>query len=306
MTDKNKTKAKKPAAKSVKPKRAKPAASSAAFPDNDTAIKPDHTSAVARIFVDGLSVFCFNPNKKRAEFGFVRDMHTCVVVNIYKNGCNLFWSTANKKDFPYPSTDNIGIIINSTNTGKMGRRYRNGKQDREDFDYFLDLAWLHHVSHLNVLPGAKEHLTARLDVHDATFYTYQMSRSSVFLSPGSMPLGSIGRILGADIFLKDGEKNLEIKIKTPDGSILPVRLPNDGGKYTITVRTTPTDEVMDHLPLIYKYILEKPVSQPEYSIQFKPPEPVWVFCNDKPAVQTRATKYVCQSFGGGSALPDIP
>src|SRR5687768_1431808 len=214
--------------------------------------KLNHSQAMAQVLVSGLSVLGFNPNaaNPRAEFGFIGPHHGLVKMEIYKNGCpNLYWSTQRPADFPPGSTKDITITINSTKTG-LGRRYRGEEgipTDSEDFRHipsFVDL----HGKRLDIKGNAKSKLSARLDIHDATFYTYLLSSSSTTLIPKHddnpnddlpSPYRAIGRVIGADIL---SDSNLVIKIEHPTGTELvpPLTLPKEAGtQYTIVITTRP-------------------------------------------------------------------
>lgn len=292
------------------------------FADNPTPTKPDHPNARARVYVDGLSVYSFNQSKKRAEFAFLREHHTTVQVKIYKkDDCKVFWSS----DSIGQSTDNATITINttkSTKPGAEGKRYQKLPKDDEDFTHLPNIAEWYGVPSLNYLPDAdvKAALTARLNVHDAVFYTLQKSRSLAMRSKGSgsaVPIGQIGRVIGGDIFCLPNE-DLIIEIKLQDGTVVPVPPLKNPDKYEITVRTK-TAHRGNHFSLIYK-ILEKPAGEEEFSLQFADPEePSFIHCGDSGVILPHdhheeerkeldilATEFPCQSFGGGGVPPDIP
>jgi len=298
-----------------------------------------HDQAAARIFVDGLAVFMFNTNKTRAEFGFLAYQHYAVKMKIYKNGCNLVWSTEDWNQFPH-HTNNIMITINSGKSTKMGSVYQENTTPMppEDFRRMPNLAQWHGKTELPVLGDAKTHLSARLNIHDAIFYTYKKSRGDAHrnkkTNPLPMPhnLGKVGRIIGGDIFNSVGE-TIEIKIKLQDGSIftVPPLVNNGTDKYTITVRTRAISHIPDHFFLLYK-ILQLPIGYDEFNLKFVPPEIHWKHCgdaglfadshdhheadkeeSDDPYEKDRkrlyliATEYACQVFGGGCGeLPEFP
>jgi len=275
--------------------------------DNIKTTPPDHDKALAQIFVSGLSLLCFNPIDRRAELGFVESHHSLLEMKIFKNGCTCFWSS--KDDFGH-SMKNVGITINATKTG-IGSRYENGLADDEDFGHMPDLAKLHKVAKFDLKPNAEAALSARVDIHDATFYTHKMSKNKAWLyeiddltsTPETIGDVYIGRILGADIITTEA---IVIEIKYKERGVIktfPITLPNDGSKYSIVLKTTPHDEGKGHIKLIYDKIIEKPSRAPRYDFKFQDEEPEWRFCNEK----VRATQFACESTGGGEGqLPILP
>jgi hypothetical protein len=270
-----------------------------------TRTPPDHTKALACVLVSGLSVLCFNPVDNRAEIGFMRPHHNLLEMEIFKNGCSPFWSS--KTDFEH-SMNNVGITINKTKTG-MGRR-------EEDFDYMPDLAKLHKVRGFEPQPNRGAAFSARVDIHDAIFYTHKMSENKVWrheiLDSGSSSktdIQRIGRILGADIVTSESII-IEIRYRDSGGVIQTFPVPpllNDGSKYSIVLRTLPHDHGdtgAGHIKLIYDNVIKKPPGSPRYDFEYYPgPEPGWSFCD----VKGRSTQYACENVGGGEGpLPVYP
>lgn len=262
--------------------------------NNVTNERPNHSKAMVRVLVSGLSVFGFNPAafRSRAEFGFIKEHHTPLKMEIYRNGCpNLYWTTDRESDFPRRSTDKIMITINSTES-EMGKRYE-GKgtvpNDEEDFRHMPSFKkW--HGKRLDLRDSAKDNFSARLNVRDATFYTYLMSRSFTQRIPirnGSDQLrigeGPIGRVIGADIKSND---RVKIEIKGPDGFDFPITLPHEEGvQYTIVVTTRPQshpekDIQERHLGLIYNGVLKKPDDDEfQYEIRYVDNDELpWYYC----------------------------
>lgn len=285
---------------------------------------PHHANATARIFVEGLSVFMFNANRRRAELGFLAYTHSPLKMQIYKNGnCNPWWSTERWDDFPH-HTNNTMITINANKTG-MGTQYEDASMPDEDFRHMQNLAQWHGRTELPVLPTAKQQISSRVNIHDAVFYTHKKSVSRAYRRTkpptNEHDLNKIGRIMGADIFNAMNE-SIEIKIKLQDGAMftVPPLLNNGSDKYVITLKTSPFSEIDNHFFLLYK-VLRNPDPQ-EFYLRFGSREPHLDDCRliglteeeahdhsekDKENRHKKATEYACQVFGGGCGeLPDLP
>lgn len=278
-----------------------------------TTTPPNHGNALARIYVTGLSLLCFNPKNDWAEIGFARPHHDLLKMSIFRNGCEPFWSSTD--NFAH-SMNNVGITINNSKTGQA-LRYENSLADNEDFGHMPDLAKLHNLDKFThyMNPGF---FSARVDIREATFYTFKMSEKKAWLHeiydsppPPSRIIADkeIGRILGADIFSNLHESiEIEIKYREGTGPIQTFAVPplvNDGAnKYSILLKVEPHDSGMDHIKLIYDNFIIKPTGAPRYNYEFHPyPEPAWNLCHE----EARATQYACEINGGGDGpLPPFP
>jgi hypothetical protein len=220
-------------------------------------------------------------------------------MEVYRNGFpNLYWSTQRTSDFPLGSTQDITITINTTRAG-MGWRYEGTEgmptpDDLEDFRRVPSFKELH-GKRLDIKGNAKSKLSARLNIHDAAFYTYFVSRSSTIriskhddhtTETGEL-FRRIGRVIGADIL---SDTNLKFRVDLPPprpGAPPPPpiekELPKEAGvQYTIVI-TTETTHPGRHLELIYNNILQKP-GKFRYELEYITPEQPWhysIFANKK-------------------------
>lgn len=280
------------------------------FVDNATDEKPDHFNARARILLDGLSVFGFNPNPnmKRAEVGFFRHEHSPVEMKIYKNGCNLIFSTSDRTHFPHGSTDNIKIIINSGKPNMMGSRYESGVSDPEDFRVTPNPGTWYGVPALEVTPDThNHHLSARLYVQDAIFYTHRLSKGAATkktkiggVTVNNNRLYPVGRGVGGDIFCASNE-NIEIIIKIPnsDGSYVDFPLqPLDGAgnRYEIVVKTI-ADNDKNHLHHIFNVLNIPRGDVRKFDFEFDLSEPALRVCG---GAYKMAGQYACETLPGGN------
>lgn len=270
--------------------------------DNVNPNRPDHPNARACVYVEGISVFGFNPNTQRAEVGFFKHMHNPIEMKIFNSECKLIWSS--KENFP-GSTLGTEININPTKPG-MGSRYENNPMDDEDFRRLPDLAKWHGVGKLDGIPDRQNvHFSARLNIYNAVFYTHKMSENnatryergdSELINP--VPLGRIGRIPGGDIFCSPTD-NLEIEI-TPRYVPSPIKiiLGKDDSPYKIVVRASASDpdDHTSHLAHLYNVLKRPAGDQRTFALKFDADEPIFSPCNE---IVARATQYECQTFGGG-------
>lgn len=250
------------------------------MPNNVTGTRPSHDQAQARVLVSGLSIFGFNPAGARAEFGFIKPMHTDLRMDIYERSMRLpVWSTASSQNFPFPNTKDITININSTGTG-IGQRFEvNPLIDPEDFRRMPGFRYWH-GQRLSFKPGAKAHLTARINVMNGIFYTYQLSKSIALEHKKRKPNGPvqfnnrgvIGRIMGADIFSDEPELVIDLRIHNQTHQ---VKLPNgQGTQYTIVLTTVATGTGHGHLKHVYDNVLDNPDLY-QYDLEFYPHETPW-------------------------------
>lgn len=272
-----------------------------------TTTKPDPSTARATLVVEGLSVLGFNLT--RAEIGFFKDMHFPIEVKIYETvagKCKLFWST--KDNFSYST---LGIEINvNPKAAKPCLRYENETPiDIEDFQRMPNLAKWHGARKLNVIKDTSNgFLSARLNVYDATFYTFRMSMSEptryeVELSRMVKPvlLDKIGRLLGCNILRPDAE-DLEIEFKALNvKDPVTVKLGKTNKPYTIIVRATPNDadNHASHLVHLYNVLQRPKTPTPDprvYALSFPENEPPFLFCDE---IGIESTQFECQTFVGG-------
>lgn len=263
----------------------------------ETPQKPDHTKATAQIFVDGLSILKFNEAEKCVEIGFVKEHHSPVEVVVYKD-C--------KPLYPYSGAGNkpVTIEIRKTNPKSIGECYKDAKKDEEDFAWMPDLCQWYSAAKIDVNKAvAQHHLSAKLVLRDAVFYTKIKSVSEAVrtdLDTGEADVENIGRVLGADITCEDDDSELIVSITgEPDQ-----RFSKNDGPFLITVRTYPHDHSSSHFGLLYDYIIALPRGGHKYELKYKHPESFWDPCRTK---HIESTEYACQSYGGGSGdLPVIP
>ena len=270
----------------------------------ETTDKPKHHEATARICVDGLSILCPNIKKNTAEIAFVKEDHTDVAINVYNSDC--------KKIFRHTclQAEKARIEILKTNSNTMGKVYKKSKSDDEDFEWMPDLNgtdWYPNAV-IKIKSDAKDNLSAKLVLKDADFYTREKSKNpGQQINPdGSVKgeIGSIGRVLGANITCTSGDTGLIIRIESNTGEIISQFLPKEGGPYLITVETKPIDELKDHLHHIYHLLEMNPDPSPKYGFRYKSNEDPW----DNPCIASvKFTTFACQTFPGGDGpLPDFP
>lgn len=297
MNKKTDNQTKKPAARKKSPAKT-PAAIVPA-----TTVKPVHSRATASVFVEGLSILCPNALDKSVEIGFVREHHSGVKVEIYKNDCIRLAS------YTFSAEDRVKIEISKSNPKGIGKCYENSKKDAEDYGWMPDLNnsdW-HGAAKIGIKSDAAAHLSAKLILRDAVFYTKVISRSNGVrenLKTGAKKeLGKVGRVLGADIFCESGDTEVSVNIETAGGTIIRQPLPKDGGSYSIVVETKPHSEAR-HLHLLYDYIINLPAAEPRYEFKYQTIEPEWHLCGAHALI----TEYACQTFGGGGGPmpPDFP
>lgn len=259
-----------------------------------TTVKPVHAEATVSVFVEGLSILCPNEKDKFVEIGFVREHHSGVKIEIYKNDCVALAS------YSFSAEDRVKIEIAKSNPKSIGKCYENSKKDAEDYGWMPDLDgsdW-HGAGKIGIKPDAAAHLSARLVLKDAVFYTKVISRSDGvrenMKTAAKKELGKVGRVLGADIFCEASDTEVSINIETAGGTVIRQPLPKDGGSYSIVVETKPHSEA-SHLHLLYDYVVDLPAGEPKYEFKYKTTEPEWHLCGARALI----TEYACQTFGGG-------
>lgn len=269
-----------------------------------TTVKPVHDDATARIFVDGLSVLCPNESDNSVDIGFIREHHGDVEIRIYKGQCQLVSA------YKLRRAQSALIRIEKEHPQNMGSAYEDSKKDPEDFGWMPDLAQWH--GSLIIKPHAADHLSAKLALKDAVFYTHVLSNSTALRtdldSGDTYDLGKLGRVLGADIFCDDEEPGLILTALTEDGEIIRHSLPKDDGPYFIVVKTEPEDRLTSHLHLLYDHIVKIPSAEPRYDFRYTGEEDEWEFCPTSEKLSMfRVTEFACQVIGGGGGpLPDEP
>ncbi len=269
-----------------------------------TGDKPKHDQATASIYVDGLSIMCSNDEDKTTEIAFVKDEHSGVEIKIYKKNCNLF------KSFDFSNEEKVLIEIKKTNAKNIGKLFKMpDKDDDEDFGWMPDLngADWHPKARITIREQAKNHLSAKLVLQDATFYTHLKSEFDGLQNrkDGKPPLnlGKIGRVIGADIVCEANDDGVNIKIESNGGTAVNQPLPKDEGPYFISVVIKPESEG-SHLHHLYHHIIELSPEQPEYDFKYEQTEKDWRLCDE---LNSRFTTFVCQTFPSGDGrLPPFP
>jgi hypothetical protein len=289
---------------------------------NSTSHSPDHEDATARVCIDGLSILCFNPETNAAEIVFVKKHHTPPTITVYDKDCKFLWS------YTCPSDPPETIDIKTSNTGGKGRCYRELliKND-EDFSYMPDFCKWHDVDEVEFKDTAKDGLSAKLRLYDATFYTRVRSGNQATrrntTDDDTKPSGRIGKVLGANITCDGNNAAIDIYV---NGVHIKSFDKNDG-PFNIIVKTTPhnhEDADPDHLKIIYEDILNL---SPRYSVRYNGYEGPWLMCGfvaqeevetaeqgrkrgeewPEGIVRIKATEYLCQTIGGGDGTPpDLP
>jgi hypothetical protein len=232
-------------------------------PDN-----PQLTPSAANIFIDGLSVLCPNYDEKAVEIAFLKAGHWPVKIEIRdKNGAHIGTHEC-------PPDQKVKIEIRKIVPKDLGKAYKNSRKDNEDFRWMPDLDDWHSDSEIKIRDGAKKHLSAKLIIKDAVFYTKLKSRSKAIRRHKHNPVDEkrliVGRILGANIVCAPAE---DFMLVTSSGFEPP--LPKEGRPYTITVRTMSRHE-HEHLYLLYENII-KVVNPPHpgYTFRYESPERHW-------------------------------
>ncbi|MCA1623721.1 MAG: hypothetical protein LC768_06370 [Acidobacteria bacterium] len=230
---------------------------------------PKRKLATASIYVDGLSVLCPNSINKTVEIAFVEGEHTPVRIEIRKSSGGFVAA------HDCPLGQKVNIEIKKSRPKEIGKLYKNSKSEDEDFDWMPDLNgpdW-HPGIDLSIRPQAKNHLSAKLVLRDATFYTELKSRSKAKQTnkrTGEIKNLTVGRVLGANIVCEAEDEGI---VLTTSSGFNP-QLPKAGGPYIITVRTRSEHE-HDHLHLLYEQIIEVSDGHPGYEFEYVTREPIW-------------------------------
>lgn len=295
--------------KKIKSKK-KRAVSKAVRPDGiaakipATPERPEHYKAAACIYVEGLSILCPNEDKKAVDIAFVKAEHYPVEINVYRSGCGdpVFSHTCKIEE-------KTKIEIGKTQSKAMGNLYMDSKKYDEDFSWMPDLngADWHPGSEIKIRENAKNYLSAKLVLKDASFYTHLKSEHAGLQDKkdGSpkKDIGRVGRVLGADIVCDAGDRGISLRIESSSGEIINEFFSKREGPFFISVVTRPITYV-SHLHHIYHHIIKLPAGEPEYDFEYKEEEKEWYLCVPPPP---RITTFACQSFGGGDGpLPEFP
>jgi hypothetical protein len=285
---------------------------------HSTSHAPKHDEATARICIDGLSILCFNPESDAAEIVFVKKHHHAPVITIYDKNCRYLWSHTCSSD---PSET---IDIKKSRAGGSGKCYREllNKND-EDFSYMPDFCKWHDVDKVQFQENAKDGLSAKLRLRDATFYTrvrsgIEATRTDT-RSGDTHSSGRIGKILGANITCDEDDTSIDIYIN----DVHTISFDKADGPFNIMFKSMAHDEPSDdpdHLKIIYEDIL---TLSPRYSLRYDGYEGPWLMCGfvaeveletaeqgrrkgetwPDGVVHVRSTEYACQVVGGGDGVP---
>lgn len=272
----------------------------------DVMPKPNHSLATGIILVDGLSMLGFD-GSGTAHVGFFIHDHNPVEVKVFRTvsvsppECELFWSSEDV--LPNQKINNIDIKNSAAGGGKPCERYLNAPpQDFEDFSYMPYLPYWHGVTKMDVKPDSQNHhISARMTVKDAIFYTHKMIAGNRTIKRGELQgsilvnkqiIQNVGRIPGADIICPI--QNLEIKIKT-NTSTVTVPLPATGAPFTILVRSAFRNNT-HHLKHVYNVIKRAGSDTRVFGLEVEPAEDLFSVCDEQ---VFEATQFECQSFVGG-------
>ena len=276
----------------------------------ETTDKPKHQEATASVYTYGLSVMCANENAKTAEIAFVKDEHSAVEILVYKSGCVLYWS--HKCDI----NEKTKIEIQKNNPSTIGRLYKDSKKDIEDFDWMPDLNgsdWYPNAK-IGIKSGAKNHLSAKLILMDAHFYTHLKSVNNAMQDrkdgKPAKSIGKIGRVIGADIFCDTNDEKAEVTIIINSGGVPIIKhLPKSEGPFFVSVATDSEFDT-NHLPHLYHHIIDLPGVNAQFDFEYEHIDDKWALCpkpKDDGDVQIEVTTFACQTFPGGDGpLPDFP
>ncbi len=243
---------------------------------------PEHGKAAARIFIEGLSVLCLNAADNSTEIAFVKKHHTPVKIGVYKNGCVPVWA------FTCDINKKTKIEIKKSRPVAVGEFYEDSKKYNEDYGWMPDLTgpdW-HNGADLDIKSTAKEHLSAKLVLKDATFYTrlncLHDAEQENLNSRAKKNLSNLGRILGANIICDTADASVVITITTQDESgrdiVVDKTLPKDDGPYFIAVGTKP-NESGSHLHLLYDYIFTPlPAGESRFDLKYSFKETDFNYC----------------------------
>lgn len=264
-----------------------------------TDTKPEHAQATAIVYVHGLSVLCPNYSNKTTDIAFVKEDHTGVRIKVFKGGCREFWSHNCSRE------EKTRIEIKKSRPVDGGKFYEEGKLYDEDFAWMPDLNKWHDQTGIGIQENAKDHLSAKLELSDAIFYTHIKSAHKSKLTSDSdreKDLGRVGRVLGADIICDNQDTDVTINIESSGGTVISKSLPKDGAPYFIVVYTEAESEG-DHLHHVYHHIVEVDSRQPRYKFKFDQEEKLWHLCGGGEKI----TEYACQTIPAGEGpLPSLP
>jgi len=285
--------------------------------------KPTPAAGTAQVFIDGLSILYHS--SAATEIGFVKDYHNAIEIAIYKqDGCQAY-----PLDRPRPG-EKLHIEIYKTEGSKSESVFYEsiGGNDVEDFHHMPDMCsakWYPGIAVPVKSPQTglpKEHLSGKLIMNDAVFYTKMKSVNNVIrtnLSTGDKPPREVvGKVLGADITCLTRDCKVIVNITGNMGTSTRQELPSTDGPYFIFVRTH-SDIHTDHLHLLYDYIIDLPSTLSRYDFKYEDEETRWVPpCTKRKYTyvkrkgkririyKDRATEYACQTFGScGGTLPNL-
>lgn len=248
-----------------------------------TSARPIHENASARVFIDGLSVLCVrgdpaDPQKGAVEIAFLAKEHEPVEVVVFdKSG---------EETFRYPKkgdpTQNIRVEIRKEGSEERGVFYVDDlSSDPKSCHWMPDLnQW--HAPSVRIKPTSALHLSAKLILNDATFYTelraindavrFHIDSETVNKRP------TLGRILGAD--LSDFPVKISVFAKDEaSGSVTEIAshtIPDKEGQHYIGFRYK-SDCNHDAMHLLYDYLIWTHDCS-RYSLAYEKTEPDWRLC----------------------------
>ena len=279
--------------------------------------KPKHQDATAKIYIDGLSIMCYHPQTESTEFVFVKDHHNPIELYVFDRECKVRYFYRGTKD------KQVRIDIRKDGTEPdPGYYYEDNKGDDEDFQWVPDMCDWYGTNEMTFLDGAEEHLSAKLVIQNAIFYTKVKSKIDALLVKSSKPKQKVGRVVGANIVCGPADTGISIEI-TDEDDIPP--FPKEDGPYRVAIRTTTHDLGSNHMIEVYKDIIDPSHLPAKYFLQFEKKESLLTYnCKkddfdetpvkrdghaeqkdehgDHP-IEIEATEYACQPLGGGNGDP---
>ena len=227
--------------------------------------KIDHSLATLRVFIDGLSLVVEPknpalPESEAIEILFLDKEHPDVEFLVDDIWGRRVWQYPTKPDDPR----HVRVEISNDPSQAAGRLFKYGPlppSDQKDYRWMPDLnVW--HSGGIKVKQTGNNHMSAKLVVRDALFYTeeyavYPGIRTDVD-TDSPVTIRPIGTIIGADVV---GPKiKVSVKAKDPrTGRIYEVTsrtFLNTGGQHLMHVRYEGSD-TCDHDPLhlLYDYFV---------------------------------------------------
>lgn len=241
-----------------------------------TTIPPDHHTATARVFIDGLSVLCTNRVRNDVEVGFIEHEHDPLELLIFKrSSCRPY------KILRLVENDKALIEVYRTHSLGMGEFYTKGTPtDDEDCAHLVDLKTLHSGA-MTPKSNGKSHMSAKLVLTNAKFYTAKLSsvHAKIYDRSGTKPdeIRPIGKILGADLTCDNKDTGVVVRATVYRQGALSVQLHEQlnkaDGPFTISIGTQAKNN-NDHMPMIYQVM----TATGRFGVEYLGYEPRWKHC----------------------------